>query len=113
MSLTGVRAGHAESLAPVAARIRRALAGADRLRGTSPFEDAVMSLLDEVGASDRARHAIVRLGARCPAAPAIRTMPESRSLLDHSRAELASALGSVALARRLQALARAFAAMAP
>jgi len=115
MSLTGVRAAHGESLAPVAARIRRALAGYDgkALRGTSSFEDAVASLLDEVGVSDRARRAVLRLGARCPAASAIRTMPDSRTILDRSGANLARALGSPILARRLHALARAFATIAP
>ena len=115
MSLTGIRAAHAESLAPVAARIRRALAVHDGgpLRGTSPFEDAVTSLLDELGASVRIRRAVGRLGARCPAAPAIRAMPDSRTVLDRSGAELARALGSPILARRLQALARAFETMAP
>src|SRR5262245_48912409 len=56
LSLTGVHAAQAENLAPVAARIRRALAASNGggLRGTSAFEDAVTSLLDEDGAPTRA-----------------------------------------------------------
>ena len=115
MSLTGVRAAQAESLAPVAARIRRALATADgeRLRGTSAFEDAVLSVLDDLEAPDRTRNAVARLGARCPVAPAIRTMPDAATMLDRSGTALAQAVGSAILAQRLQALARAFAAIAP
>jgi len=115
LSLSGVGAAQAENLAPVAARIRRALSTPDgiALRGTSGFEDAVMSLLDELGPSARARRTVLRLGAPCPVARSFRTMPEPARVLACPRAELARALGSAVLARRLQALARAFAAIAP
>ena len=115
LSLTGVGAGQAESLAPVAARIRRALAtpGGAGVRGTTAFEDAVASLLDELAAGPRVHRAILRLGSRCPVAPALRTMPDPHAILGQPHAALARALGSSVLARRLQALARAFAAIAP
>jgi hypothetical protein len=114
LSLTGVRADQAETLAPVAARTRRALSAWNgRLRGTSAFEDAVSSILDELGVPPRTRRAIVRLGVRCPSAPRLRTMPEPERLLACPASALARALGSRPLADRLQALARAFAARAP
>lgn len=113
VSLTGVGAAQAENLAPVAARIRRALAAGERLRGTSAFEDAVASLLDDARAPARTRSAVLRLGGRCPAAPGLRIMPDPTCVLRTPRAALDRALGSRALARRLQALARAFAAIAP
>jgi hypothetical protein len=108
LSLTGVGAAQAESLAPVAARIRRALASGAGLRGTSAFEDAVTSLVVDTGP----RNAVLRLGRRCPIAPALRTMPDPASIIA-SKTTLARALGSPVLARRLQALARAFAVVAP
>lgn len=112
---TGVGAAQAESLAPIAARIRRALGvdGRGPLAGTSPFENAVQSLLDAAQASAQARVAIGRLGPRCPAAPSLHAMPEPSDVLRATRPDLVRAAGSIALARRLQALARAFAALAP
>jgi hypothetical protein len=114
LSLTGVRADQAESLAPIAARVRRALAATDgRLHGTSAFEDAVFSLLDELGAPPRTRTAVLRLGARCPAATQLRTMAAPEDVLAPSRRALARAVGSDVVAERLQSLARAFAAVTP
>jgi len=113
VTVTGVGAAQTESLAPLAARIRRALGRDGGLGGTSPFEDAVFSLLDVCQAPPRVRHAVVRLGPRCPAAPALRAMPSPADVLATARAALIRATGSVELARRLQALARAFVALAP
>jgi hypothetical protein len=113
--VTGVRAAEAEVLAPIAARIRRALGhprGA-RLRGTSPFEDAVADLLDETRAPPRARRAVVALGARCPAARRLHAMPDARTIAGRPSRALARALGSLEVARRLQALARGVARSAP
>jgi len=113
VSLTGVGAAQGENLAPAAARIRRALAAGGRLRGTSAFEDAVASLLDDVAAPVRIRSAVLRLGPRCPGAGTLRAMPDPACVLRTPRATLDRTLGSRALARRLQALARAFAVVAP
>jgi hypothetical protein len=118
--LTGVGAASAERLAPVAARVRRALR-LDRddglrdggLRGTSAFEDAVQALLADVAALPSIRRRVVGLGHPCPAARALRTMPAAADVLRVPRRALAARLGSAGLARRLQALARAFAAIAP
>jgi hypothetical protein len=70
-----VGAAGAEHLAPLAARVRRALGldGTPGLRGTSDFEDAITAVLADAPAGARAR--VVELGRRCPAAPILRTMP--------------------------------------
>jgi hypothetical protein len=107
VAVTGVRAREAEVLAPIAARVRRA-AARGTLGATSAFEHAVAGLLD-----DRGRVALARLGGRCPAARAMRTMPEPRALLALPRAALGRCLGDPGLAARVHALARAFAAMTP
>jgi hypothetical protein len=114
VTVHGVGAREAEVLAPIAARVRRALPAGrgPGLRGTTPFEDAVATLLDDAAPAG-ARSSIARLGRRCAVAPALRTMPEPAALRGVARARLARCLGSTALARRVQALARAFAAMAP
>jgi hypothetical protein len=115
VTVIGVRAAEAEVLAPIAARIGRALPsrGNPRLRGTTAFEDAVVALLDESGAPAATRRSLGRLGTRCPAAPTLRTFPEPDRIAECAPALLARAVGSIALARRLQALARAFADGAP
>ena len=115
ITVTGVGAAQAETLAPIASRIRRALLASNGSApaGTSAFEDAVHALLDELAVPDAARRRLARLGARCPAAPGLRTMPDPIALLAPSRAVLAHVVGSRESATRLQALARAFAAMTP
>lgn len=115
VAVVGMHADHAETLAPIAARIRRALpARAGRaLRGTTAFEDALAGWLDETGASPAARRAIHRLGTSCPAACRLRTCPDPGRLAAADPVILARALGSAPLARRLQALAGAFADDAP
>ncbi len=111
VTVVGVRAGHSETLAPIAARIRRALpAGTGRaLRGTSAFEDALAAWLDQTAASTAVRRAIDRLGASCPAARRLRTCPVPARIAAADPATLARAVGSALVARRLQALAREFA----
>jgi hypothetical protein len=114
ISVRGVRGREAEVLAPIAARVRRALPPrGGGIRGTSPFEDAVATLLAEAPAPDRARRAVARLGAACPSARGLHTMPEPPVLVAVPRALLARRVGSAGVARRLQALARAFATIAP
>jgi hypothetical protein len=115
VSVTGVGAAEAEILAPIAARIRRALPrrNAMALRGTTAFEDGLSELLAQGRASAASRRALYRLGAPCPAARALRTLPEPARLAACAPSELARVLGSSLLARRLQALARAFADGAP
>jgi hypothetical protein len=107
VTVTGVGAREGEVLAPIAARVRRAITRST-LGATSAFEGAVMGLLD-----DRQRRALARLGRPCPADRAFRTMPEPHAVLAVSPATLARRLGSRALATRVHALARAFSAMAP
>ena len=101
---TGEDAREIEVLAPLAARVRRALdldldlaafhrlcrrdpllrrvasLGAGRiLRGTSLFEDVVTAIA--MGSGDAAATArIAALGRRCPAAPELRAFPEPRTL---------------------------------
>ena len=109
--VTGVGAAAGEVLAPIAARVRHALGlddGGRRLRGTSAFEDALVALLDEVAASPRARSAVLAHGRRCPVAPRLRTVPTPQALLAAT-----GTLSDVSLARRCQALARAFVAVTP
>jgi len=115
LAVRGVRAAEAEVLAPLAARVRRALDAVahGRIGGTSPFEDAVGGVLDDAPDPPGARRRLARLGTPCPAAPRLRTMPGPLEILACSRAALARALGSTAIAARLQALARAFAAITP
>jgi hypothetical protein len=112
VTVVGVGAAQAETIAPIAARVRRALPSreGEPLRGTTAFEDAVVGLLDEANAAPASRRAFHRLGAPCPVARALRTHPEPA---DVAGAPLARAVGSARLARRLQALARAFVAGAP
>jgi hypothetical protein len=114
VSVVGVGAAEAEVLAPIAARIRRALPDrqGSSLRGTTPFEDALAVLLAR-GASAATRRAFYRLGAPCPAARTLRTLPDPARIAAYAPAALAQALGSALLARRLQALARSFAVDAP
>jgi hypothetical protein len=111
LRVTGVGAAEAERLAPLAARVRRALGldGIPELHGTSPFEDALVALLRDGDALLQ----LLELGRRCPAAPAIRTMPRPSDVLAVPTADLVRRAGSVALARRIQALARAFVAGRP
>ncbi len=111
VTVTGVGAAEAEVLAPIAARIRRALPRRDGLplRGTTEFEDAVAELLAKGAAPVASRCALYRLGAPCPAARALRTVPEPARITACTPAELTRAIGSQLLARRVQALARAFA----
>ena len=100
---TGQDASEIEVLAPLAARVRRALdldldlaafhrlcrrdpllrrvaaLGAGRLlRGTSLFEDVVGAVVAGGGVAATAR--IAALGRRCPAAPELRAFPEPRRL---------------------------------
>ena len=100
---TGEDASEIEVLAPLAARVRRALdldlylaafhrlcrrdpllrrvaaLGAGRLlRGTSLFEDVVGAVVAGGGVAATAR--IAALGRRCPAAPELRAFPEPRRL---------------------------------
>lgn len=100
---TGEDATEIEVLAPLAARVRRALdldldlaafhrlcrrdpllrrvaaLGAGRLlRGTSLFEDVVGALVSGAGGAATAR--VAALGRRCPAAPDLRAFPEPRTL---------------------------------
>jgi hypothetical protein len=114
ITVRGVGARDGERLAPIAARIRRALPAGPRagIRGTSAFEDAVAALLDDPTVPGPARDAVFRQGPRCPHARALRAMPPPEALARRRRA-LGRAGVPAALARRLQALARAFAAMAP
>ena len=113
--VSGVGAAQSEVLAPLASRLRHALASAtpDVLGGTSAFEDAVWTLLADAPDPAGARRKFCRLGARCPTAPRLRTMPDPRTLCRAPRPVLAQTLGSRPLAERLHALARAFAALAP
>ena len=117
LRLVGVRAGEAEVLAPIAARVRRAV-GCDRprsrapLRGTSPFEDALSTLLAAAGISPSARRRVFAVGPSCPSAPRLHVTPTPAELAASSTVALARRCGSLALARRIQALARAFSALA-
>jgi hypothetical protein len=113
LTATGVGAADAESLAPIAARVRRALrdGAASTPRGTSAFEDAALGLL--AAADPGAIPRLLALGHRCPVAPALRTMPEPAALAAMPAASLARRLRSAPLARRIQALARAFVAGTP
>ena len=115
VSVFGVGAAQSEALAPLASRIRHAIATAtpDAMGGTSSFEDAAWTLLADAPDPTAARRKITRLGARCPAAPRLRTMPDARVLRRTPQAALAHALGSPQLAARLHALARGFAALEP
>jgi hypothetical protein len=114
VTVVGVGAAEAEVLAPIAARIRRALPSrrSPALRGTTAFEDTVAALLER-GASAAGRRAFHRLGAPCPPARALRTFPEPERIAAYAPGALAQTLGSALLARRLQALARTFADGAP
>lgn len=112
--VTGVGAAHAEVLAPIAARLRRAFALDEatprRLRGTSAFEDAALAIV--AGAPDGPA-ALLRLGARCPGARSLRVFPAPSEVLRRSAVRLARVLGCPARARRLHALARALVAVRP
>jgi 3-methyladenine DNA glycosylase/8-oxoguanine DNA glycosylase len=102
LQVTGPDAREIEVLAPLAARVRRALAldfdpaafqracagdpllrpvarlGLGRvLHGTSCFEDVVTTLVHD---SARIRARLAALGPRCPAQPALRAFPSARLL---------------------------------
>jgi 3-methyladenine DNA glycosylase/8-oxoguanine DNA glycosylase len=102
LQVTGTDAREIEVLAPLAARVRRALAldfdpaafqrgcagdpllrpvarlGLGRvLHGTSCFEDVVTTLLHD---DARIRARLAALGPRCPARPALRAFPSARLL---------------------------------
>jgi hypothetical protein len=115
VSVVGVGAAEAETLAPIAARIRRALPGRDGapLRGTSAFEDGLTRLLDQGRAPAAGRRALYALGARCAAARALRAHPEPEVVAACAPADLARVLGSPLLARRVQLLAGEFVDGAP
>ncbi|HXJ34737.1 MAG TPA: hypothetical protein VMS22_11955 [Candidatus Eisenbacteria bacterium] len=114
VSVTGADARDTEVLAPIASRVRHALRldsrRATRLRGTSAFEDAALELLGREPVSARA---LLALGRRCPVARSLRTFPDAATIAAVPPRVLARAVGSGARSRRLQALARGFAALAP
>jgi hypothetical protein len=106
MRVVGRAAGEAEILAPLAARMRRAL-GLDArdhgLRGTTAFEDAALALCAARAAS------LLALGQRCPVAPGLRTFPSPGDVAAAGATRVGRVLGSARLGRRLHALARALA----
>ena len=127
---TGEDAREIEVLAPLAARVRRALdldldlaafhrlcrrdpllrgvasLGAGRLlRGTSLFEDVVTAIA--MGSSDAAATArIAALGRRCPAAPELRAFPEPRTLARMAVRRLGERTGLGSRARVVSAVAQ-------
>ena len=127
---TGEDAREIEVLAPLAARVRRALdldldlaafhrlcrrdpllrgvasLGAGRLlRGTSLFEDVVTAIA--MGSGDAAATArIAALGRRCPAAPELRAFPEPRTLARMAVRRLGERTGLGSRARVVSALAQ-------
>ena len=138
LEATGRDAGEIEVLAPLAARVRRALAldqdvAAFRaacthepllrpaaalapgrlLRGTSTFEDVVKVLAGSNRRPDRALRSIERLiafGRRCPARPALRAFPSPEALAGIPLRHLAARTGLGHRAAWIRMLARAVAA---
>ncbi|MGH7895867.1 MAG: hypothetical protein ACREQL_14440 [Candidatus Binatia bacterium] len=112
--VTGVNARQTQILAPIAARVYRAIGpslGPGRsLRGTSAFEDAVLAMLADDPA---ARRRLLALERGCPSAPALRVFPDAGTLASLSPTTLARIAGGRDRGRRLHALARAFVALAP
>jgi hypothetical protein len=73
----------------------------------------VLGLFHDLATPPPVRRRILALGRRCPVAAALRTMPQPQALLAVPVRVLARLTGSSVLALRLQALARAFTAIAP
>jgi 3-methyladenine DNA glycosylase/8-oxoguanine DNA glycosylase len=126
---TGEDASEIEVLAPLAARVRRALdldldlaafhrlcrsdpllrraasLGAGRLlRGTSLFEDVVNAVAPGNGDAAAAAR-IAALGRRCPAAPELRAFPEPRALARMAVRRLDERTGLGSRARVVSAIA--------
>jgi 3-methyladenine DNA glycosylase/8-oxoguanine DNA glycosylase len=134
LRVTGRDAREIEVLAPLAARVRRALAldfdpatfqracAGDRLlrpaarlglgrvlHGTSAFEDVVGALACSGDAATEGAHPLARLaalGPRCPARPSLRAFPTAAAIarLDEPRLRVRSGLGQ--RAAWIRALAR-------
>jgi hypothetical protein len=134
LEVTGRDAREIEVLAPLAARVRRALgldqpvAGARHahgrgpllppgpgrlLRGTMLFEDMIKVLVSRHTSWPEAVRAVTRLtalGRRCPAQPGLRAFPEPAALARLSIRQLEARTGLGRRAARVAALARDVAA---